>query len=167
MESGEDQLLEAAGTVPAEVKLGGKLFSVVVWDSINFLNECYVMKIIRETQIDLAMPQTDGETDAAYLFRLQSHLVDTMRLHELLAGFLLPQGRTETDWTPHLARETAAFIAALSTPDDRAEVHRLALGFVFSFFARGIDSLKTSQNVLSGASGTIPSKGKKGGRIAV
>lgn len=132
-----------------DVKLGGKTFQVVNYDVITALNEHYIMKLMRATGLDRVMPLIEGEKDEEYMIRLQSALVDSLRLPELLAGFLLPMGRTETDWTLALAGETQRFIEGLTRPDDKAEIHRLGFDVTMDFFRAGLDSLKHSRSVLA------------------
>src|SRR5690606_33654955 len=81
-----------------------------------------------------AIARQRAEDDAAVLLELEARLADSLRLPELLAGYLLPLGKTEADWTLELARETAAAIARVQTPDDRAQVHRLGLCVAKDFF---------------------------------
>lgn len=133
------------------IQLGGRAFSIVNYDAINVLNEHYVMKFMRETGLDSAVPKATGESDDEYLLRLQGRLVDTLRLPELLAGYLLPLGKTEADWSLAMAADTAKFIGALSSAEDRAEVHRLGMSIVFDFFRAGLDSFKTLESFLNGA----------------
>lgn len=136
-----------------DVKLGGRLFNVVNYDVITTVNEHYIMKWMRRTELDKVLPAASGEDDAAYLMRLQSALVDSLELPRLLGGYLLPAGKTEADWTPKLAEETSEYIAKLADKESRAEVQRLGLAIVFDFFRAGIASLKHSQSVLDG---TVP-----------
>lgn len=130
-----------------EVKLGGRIFSVVNYDAITALNEHYVMKHMRATGLDSVMPQV-GEEDESYLVRLQSKLVDTLMLPALLAGYLVPQGKTETDFTIAGVDELRAFIEGLTSPIDKAEIHRLGFMVVMDFFKAGLASLQTSENYL-------------------
>ncbi len=132
-----------------EVKLGGKTFQVVNYDVITALNEHYIMKLMRATGLDKVLPLVEGETNDQYMMRLQAALVDTLRLAELLGGFLLPLGRTETDWSLQMAAETQRFIEGLTRPDDKATLHSLGFDVTMDFFRAGIDSLKHSQSVLA------------------
>lgn len=128
----------------AEIRLGGRLFTPVNFDAITVRNEHYVMRLMRQTGIDRVLPLPAGESDDEYLLRLQTALVDTLKLPEILAGYLLPLGKTEADWTEKLARDTAAFIAGLTARADRAEVHRLGLDIALDFFRVGLASLGIS-----------------------
>ncbi len=137
-----------------EVKLGGRLFNVVNYDAIIVLNEHYVMKFMRGTGLDRIMPTIDGETNEAYLLRLNSSIVDTLRLPELLAGYLLPMGKTESDWTLDMAIDTAKHISHLTDKEDKAEVHRLGMMVTLDFFRAGVDSLNHSLNASKPAPAT-------------
>lgn len=139
------RVIEGAGTI----RLGGKEFSVVDYDSITALNEHYIMKLMRATGLDVVIPLAEGETDEAYMLRVHAALVDTLKLPDLLAGYLLPLGKTEQDWSQALARDTAKHIAGVSTREDKDEVHRLGLLVTFDFFRAGLDSLRHSRNVLN------------------
>ena len=139
----------------SDIKLGGRLFSFVNYAAITSLNEHYVMKLMRETGLDRVVPVLDEESDAAYLARLQAAMIDTLRTHELLAGYLLPLGKGEPDWDLQMARHTALFLQKLSDPDDKAEIQRLALSMVFDFFRQGLASLPDSLNY-SGPPETSP-----------
>lgn len=166
------------------IKLGGRLFTLVNYAAITSLNEHYVMKLMRETGLDKVLPEDDGlpsyedieggirggslsaaeadrliaqkkESDAEYFARLQQTIVDTLRLHELLAGYLLPIGKTESDFTLDLARETTRFLQGLQSPDDRAEIHRLGSIVTLDFFKAGVASLNRFRSSSSSA-GTTP-----------
>lgn len=135
-------------SLSGDVHLAGKLFNVVNYDSISVRNEHYIMKLMRSTGLDRQMPLVDGETDEQYQLRVHAAAVDTLQLPELLAGYLLPLGKTEADWTPEMARQTAEFMGGLSNQDDKAEIHRLGLLVTFDFFRAGLDLLRHSRNVL-------------------
>lgn len=139
------------------VQLGGRQFACVNYEHITVLNEHYVMKLMRATGLDTVMPQPD-ESDDQYYVRLYARMVDTLKLHELLAGYLLPLGKTEADWTLELAAETAAFIAKLARPEDKAEVHRLGMAVTFDFFAAGLVSLRASRNLMAAKSQHSPAE---------
>lgn len=131
-----------------DLKLGGRLFSFVNYAAITSLNEHYVMKLMRETGLDCVIPKTEGEEDSEYLVRLQAAIIDTLQLHELLAGYLLPLGKGECDWDLKMAKQTTRFLQGLQDPEDKAEIQRLALEMVFDFFKQGLALLNASLNSL-------------------
>jgi hypothetical protein len=131
-----------------ETTLGGRKFQVVNFEAVTVLNEHYIMKMMRAAGLDTVMPK-DEESDEQYLIRMHAALVDTLELPKLLAGYLLPLGKSETDWSLAMAAETQAWIEGLTSPVDKAEVHRMGLMVTFDFFKAGLDSLKHSRNVLA------------------
>jgi hypothetical protein len=144
-----------------EVKLGGRLFQVVNYDAVTVLNEHYIMKLMRSTGLDGVLPMANdetagGESDQEYMLRLHAQLIDTLTLPDLLAGYLVPAGKTETDFTLEQAAEITVFIKGLTKPADKEEVHRLGLLVTFDFFAVGLASLKHSQNALRSLQASPP-----------
>ena len=133
-----------------ETKLGGKLFAVVNYEAITVINEHYIMKMMRASGLDRVLPAASDaeESDEAYMMRMHSALVDTLQLPALLAGYLLPVGKTEADWTLQMAEETRQHIERLTKPADKAEIHRLGLLVTFNFFAVGLASLNHSRSAL-------------------
>lgn len=131
-----------------DIRLGGRLFNAVNYDVITVANEAYIHKLMRETGLDKPLEFGKDETDIEYQVRMQARIVDTLKLPELLGGFLLPAGKTETDWREDMAAETAKYIRGLQAREDRQEVFRL--GFVMNvyFFGDGLASLARSQKSL-------------------
>jgi hypothetical protein len=91
----------------------------------------------RATQAAIHTAKIQGAA-ALYMARLQSEVVDTLRAHDLLAGYLLPGGKTEADWNLKMAGDTAKFLQSLSKPEDKATIHDLTLRVVISFFVAGL-----------------------------
>lgn len=131
-----------------DIRLQGRLFNVVNYDVITVANEAYIHSLMRATGLDVPLPFKDDETDIEYQVRMQARVVDTLKLPELLGGFLLPAGKTETDWSEAMAAETATFIRALTDRADREEVFRLAFQMNIYFFKEGLVSLARSQKSL-------------------
>ena len=125
-----------------EIKLGGRAFRVIDYDRRTVELDHHVGRLIRKTCVDKVVPMPeDGEGDSAviaYTVRLQTALLDSGNACEIIAGFLLPEGRVERDWTPQMGRDTAAFIRKLDTQEDRDMVLQLAAEAVLGFFRREI-----------------------------
>src|SRR5688572_30050360 len=136
----------------AVVTLGGRRFSVINFERRTVVMDHYLGRLIRKSGVDKVVPmESDGEgmaANRAYLVRLQTALLDSGVAHEIIAGFLLPEGKVERDWTPEMGRKTAAFIAALDTEGDRDEVLRLAMEAVFGFFRSALGRLEHIQQSL-------------------
>lgn len=128
-----------------DIRLGGRLFNVVNYDVITVANEAYVHALMRATGLDVPLPFKDQETDTEYTVRLQARVIDTLKLPELLGGFLLPAGKGEADWSEAMAAETATYIRQLHQREDREEVFRLAFQVNIYFFREGIAWLARSQ----------------------
>ena len=143
--------------ISGEVRLGGRLFQVVNYDDVSVLNEHYIMSLMRATGLDCVLPMAESEeTNEAFMLRLHGKLIDTLKLPELLGGYLLPAGQTEADWTMDMAAETARHIKAMRSPEDKNEVHRLGLLVTMDFFRAGLASLNHSRSVLEALSVNRP-----------
>lgn len=130
-----------------DIALGGRLFAPANFDRMTSLQECSVMRLLRASKLDRVLPEQD-DSNAAWLTKLNVAVVDCGCLHELIAAFLLPIGKTERDWTPQLALETKAFLEQLDTPVDRETVLRLGMEVTVGFFVHGLASLARSESAL-------------------
>lgn len=156
-----EELLGGQEQPAGSIKIGGRLFSFVTYQAITSLNEHYVMKIMRDTGLDKVLPRGDEEPDVEYLVRLQSAIIDTLKVHELLAGYMLPAGSSESDWSIAMARSTTRFLQQLQEPEDKAEIQRLALAMVFDFFKNGLASYNASLNSLESSGRESPQSEQK------
>lgn len=166
-----------------EIKLGGRAFQLVNYQGITSLHEHYVMKLLSETGLDKVLPDDDlppveeveaavkngsmkqaeaddierqrAQANAEYMARLQQALVNSLRLHELLAAYMIPVGKTEADWSLDLASETAKFLQGLQSREDRDEIHRLSMVVVFDFFRAAVGSWQSSLNSLDQSAAII------------
>lgn len=139
-----DKKTEAAAVTAANprphVLLGGRRFLVIDFEQRTVLQDHYLQRMIRALELDKALPG-EGETDTAYLVRMHSLLVDSGRAHELLAGYLLPEGMDERAWTPAGAAEVAAHIGGCNAEQDRELVLALGMQAVFGYFKAGLELL--------------------------
>src|SRR5688572_9276575 len=122
------------------ITFGGRKFRVEDMDERTVENDHFLMRAIRASGVDKMSPE-DKEGHMQYLIRLQTALLDSGQVCNLLGGYLLPDGMKETDWSPEVAADTAAFIAKCNTARDRDQVLELAAECVFGFFKRGLDLL--------------------------
>lgn len=143
--------------IEGQIKLGGRQFQVVNYDDVSVIHEHYIMSLMRATGLDCVLPLAENaESNEAYMLRLHAALVDTLKLPELLGGYLLEGSQTEADWTLAGAKEVATFIKALRSPEDKAQVHRLGLLVTLDFFRAGVASLNHSRSVLETLSASRP-----------
>jgi len=122
------------------VTLGGRVFTVSDFDELTVRQHTYVQRIVRATGLDKVVVM-DGESDKQYLIRLQTAALDSGQAPELIGGFLLPEGKTERDWTPAMAREIGTHIGLCNTREDRELVGDLALQVAIGFFREGLELL--------------------------
>lgn len=139
--------MENAGEAPG-ITLGGKLFTVQPYDQMSVWCADHVKRWMSQTAIDKVLP-FEGESNPAYLARLNQELVNTLRVPELMGLFLLPMGSAESDWTPQLAKQTQKFVAGLTGAEERDTYEALTLQLALGFFAAVMRSLRRSQNYLS------------------
>jgi len=91
----------------------------------------------------------DGDSDKGYLIRLQTALLESGKACDLVAGYLLPQGKTEQDWNEAMAKDIAKHVGRCNTQEDRDAVVYLAMQCCFGFFRQGLERL----NILASFSG--------------
>lgn len=128
-----------------DVSLGGRLLSPVNLDRRTVLWQTHVDRLIGDSGIDKVLP-SPTESPEAYTLRLHSAVMRSGKACELLGCFLLPLGKTERDWSPAMAGETARFLEQCDTEEDIQQVYQLGMEFVLGFFGRQLRSLLSSQN---------------------
>jgi hypothetical protein len=131
--------------VTTDVKLGGRLFSPVNMDRRTVLWQTYVDRLVGDSGIDKVLP-SPTESAEAYTVRLHGAVMRSGKAPELLGCFLLPLGKTERDWSPAMAAETARFLEQCDTEEDVQQVYLLGMEFVLGFFGRQLRSLQSSLN---------------------
>jgi hypothetical protein len=105
---------------------------------------------MRITGLDKVLPGADEDIET-YLARLQSAILDLEgeRAIDLVASYLLPAELRERDWTPEVAAQTAAHIAACDSAEDRDTVITLCAQVAFGFFQQGLEQLRRFERSLS------------------
>lgn len=139
---------EARGTGAAWL-IGGKLFHPMNLVARTFRADAAQTKLISELGLDRTdIAPGEAEPMLDYVSRLQARIVDTGRIAELLGHYLLPSGKTETDWTLDMARETADWINNVQDDESRRLIWELAAEFVFFFLRSNLARLAISANFL-------------------
>lgn len=133
---------------PQVLQFGGRNFRAIDFDKRTVALDHYLMRLTRASGVDKVMPM-DGESNEAYLFRLQTLMIDSGLVCEILGGYLLPAGTVETDWTTAMAKQTSKCLSGCCTQQEREEVLALAMEVVFGFFKQGLESLVRSQKFLA------------------
>lgn len=95
-----------------------------------------------------------GEAYEEFAERILLELCAAEVTFDLIASWLVPVGKTGKDWTPALARETAAYLRSLTDPDDKRRIDDMILTLLIDFFAKGTRSIFVSRNT----SGARPEK---------
>jgi hypothetical protein len=132
----------------ADITLGGRRFKVIDFDRRTVAQDHYLMTVTRQTGADKVMPM-DGDSDDAYIIRLQTCLIDSGKACDLIAGYLLAENETEADWTVEKARDIAKHLRGCSTAEDRELVLSLAMQVTIGFFQLGIERYKRLRSSLS------------------
>jgi hypothetical protein len=135
------------------IQLGGRNFREIDFNRRTVAIDHYLSKVLRQTGADKVMPM-DNEGNDEYLIRMQTLLVDSGKLPELIGGYLLPEGIGETEWTTAMATMTAKHVRQCNTAHDRELVLQIGMNVAFGFFQQGLDWLNRS---LSSLRKTIPS----------
>jgi hypothetical protein len=135
----------AEHTQHSPLVLGGRSFRATDFERRTVMQDHWLMRELRATGADKVMPM-DGEANEVYLLRLQTILIDSGKVPDLLGGYLLPAGTSEREWTPSTARDTAKHIALCDMPEDRELVLTLAMEVAFGFFKQGLAWLARSRS---------------------
>ncbi len=105
--------------------------------------------MLQELGLDAMSNAPDPDEDPeVYISRLTAKVIGTRQVHRIVAHYLLPLGKTETDWTPELAAEIAEHLAGVQEESERAALFELAAELTFGFFQRGVLWLETSRKSL-------------------
>ncbi len=130
------------------ILFGGRNFRAIDFDRRTVALDHYLMRLTRASGVDKVMPM-DGEGNESYLFRLQTLMIDSGLVCDIIGGYLIPQELQDAQWTPAVAKETSKCIAACNTQEEREQVLALAMEVVFGFFKAGLESLLRSQKFLA------------------
>jgi hypothetical protein len=124
------------------LNIEGRLFEPMNLRARTFRADAAQARLLGELGMDRSdIAPAEGEPMPDYLLRLNQRLLDTQRIPELLGHYLLPAGKTETDWTPDMARETAAFLEMVQTEESRRLLWELSAEFVFFFLRSNLARL--------------------------
>lgn len=139
-----------AGKTGAGWMIGGRFFQPMNLRARTFRADAAQTKLISELRLDRTdIAPGDTEPMVDYVSRLQARIVDTGRITELLGHYLLPSGKTETDWTLELARETAEHLDNVQDDESRRLIWELAAEFVFFFLRSNLARLAISASYLT------------------
>ena len=118
--------------------IDGMIYRII--ENTTMANDFYVMKQLRESGLaDLLQTDMTPENLATGIIAVA---VDSGIPLALLGGIMLPEGIPDEQWTPEHAAATAARLAIITAPEDKAQIQNIIVGAVAAFFAAGLLSLK-------------------------
>ena len=120
--------------------LGGRRYRAADLDRRTVRQHHYLAGITREVGSPKRMPTPD-EDPMAFLVEWNADVLASGQACKLLAAFLLPDGKSEPDWSVELANETQAFLESLNTEGDRQLVDQLVMECLIGFFQRALQPL--------------------------
>lgn len=135
--------------------LGGRAFRSIGESTIQ--HDYTFMGMVREAGLDRPTLEP-GETPQDFAARLLGEILSSGRAFDLLGVLLIPEGMEDTDWTPELGEETAAHLAHLTEPDDKAKVNGLVLSTLIDFFQTGLASYLSLIQSSPAGGGTSPNQ---------
>ena len=137
-----------AGGPQETYELGGRRF-VSVGESTVEHDDWFMVRLEKAGLVEVMMGEHEKADDFAV--RVLRDVLRSGCTNELIGSLIIPEGNTGLDWTPAMATETANFIGALHTPEDKAVRRELVTSLLIHFFANGLVSLVRSR----GSSGTL------------
>jgi hypothetical protein len=123
--------------------LGGRRFVTADLSRRTVRQHHYLAGITRGVGSPKRMP-AEGEDPVAFLVEWQADVLASGEACRLLAAFLLPEGKTEADWSLELARDTQAFLEGLQDEADRELVDQLVMETLVGFFQQAVRRLTSS-----------------------
>jgi hypothetical protein len=145
--------------VPEVYVLGGRRYIAADLERRTVRHHHRLSAVIRASGLDRRLP-VDGQEPAAYVIELHAAVIDSGQACKLLAAFVLPEGKTEADWSTELAAETETFLEGLNTEEDRQLVDVLVMECLLGFFRRALHSLETSLKSTNGAMAAADPSGR-------
>lgn len=130
-------------------QLAGRNFQVMNPRARTFACDNAQMVLLQDIGLlhDDLLPLPD-EAPEAYMARMNNAVVRSQRIPELIAHYLLPEGKTESDWTPAMAQDIAVHLAGVQDEAERELLYQFAAEMVFGFFRRGVRLLESSRSYL-------------------
>lgn len=129
-------------------ELGGRRF-VEIGESTVEHDDWFMVRVEKAGLVDVLMGEHERPDDFAR--RVLRDVLRSGSTNELIGALIVPEGKTGLDWTPAMAMETANFIGALHTPEDKQVRQGLVTSLLIHFFATGLVSLVRSR----GSSGAL------------
>lgn len=129
------------------IKVGGIRWSVLGWACITIERHGWLGQKMQEGGLS-QLQQKPGETLADFFCRFVFQAMISGQAYELLAGFLLPAGVAEKDWTPDRARQTARALQQLYEAGHQEEIQKHLAQVGAGFLASQLLSAGSSTTAL-------------------
>ena len=123
------------------IVLGGRAY--VTAQDITIGQEIRVRGLLSASGLD-DLPMHEHESAEDYVRRLLDHLTGSPQVLELMGTLILPDGMKPGEWTPDVARETAAHISKLTSLEDRVHFQTMVSAAFLGFLESGLISLERS-----------------------
>lgn len=123
------------------IELGGRRFFQP--SDLSIANDLWVEAAARRAGLD-SLQINDDEDARAFAARVIAQAVDSSLCLQLLGGLLHPEGLAASDWTPEIAEQTAAHLARITDPDEKAAIRVMLADHLAFFFTNGLASALTS-----------------------
>jgi hypothetical protein len=131
----------------APIVLGGRRFHTADLERRTVLQHHYLAAVTREFGSPKRLP-AEHEEPGAFVVEWHADVLASGKACQMLAAFLLPEGKTERDWSVAMADETRAFLEQLDTQDDREAVDTLVMECLIGFFRLALRPLVTSLSAM-------------------
>lgn len=129
------------------IKIGDIRWSSLGWARITIERHGFLGQQMQEGGLS-QLQQKPGETLADFFSRFVFQAMIGGRSYQLLAGFLLPAGVPEKDWTPDLARQTAQTLKELYEAGHQVEIQKQLAQIGAGFLASQLLSAGSSTTAL-------------------
>lgn len=121
-----------------DITLAGRQFRRCTNSSLQ--HDIFTMNHVRAADVlELELPA--GASGEDYAAEMLGRLARYEHFYELLGCLLVP---ADTAWTPAVCKSTAAFLAYLTDPTDKAALNSVIAELLLGFFQAGHVSLRIS-----------------------
>jgi hypothetical protein len=124
-----------------QLAFGGRAFVIADLSAVTFEQAHYLMQHAERIGLDAIWP-LEGESDEDYDQRLRWQVVPRADAPAMLAGYLAPPGEP---WTREGAEATRRHLAALTDPQEHAQLLSLVAQVAPDFFGRALTLFGTSR----------------------
>jgi len=143
------------------LEIGATRWICLEWSHITIERHGWLGQQMQESGLS-RLQQKPGEALGDFFCRFVFEAMISGRAYQLLAGFLLPIGVAEKDWSPERARETAHTLQELFEAGHQQEIQQqlahVGAGFLASQLLSGGSSATASDSEADAASAEKPAK---------